>query len=151
MGPSSSLGSCAHCFYLFFPFLHLLQLIKCLQAFTDHVLAFELKEFLLPLKAFNLGHVLLNKLESGLLFSPYTGLFSLEGLPLAYRNAFDVARRPLEDVFRIATRVLFVRNHALLISALTVRTWEHFKTSTLDARRKRLTFFTLPCKMCAHN
>jgi hypothetical protein len=72
-----------------------------------------------------------------------TVCLNLKGLPLANRNAFDIARHLTKNTFRTTTRVFLVKNNTLKIVLFTPKTQEHFKTSTLDTRCKRLTLFAL--------
>jgi hypothetical protein len=49
----------------------------------------------------------------------------------------------VKDIFRTATRIFLVRYNTLKVVLLTLRTQEHFKTSMLNSRCKRLTLFAL--------
>jgi len=75
----------------------------------------------------------------------------LKGMLFTNKDTLDVARYPLKDIFRTITKVFLVRNNVLEIALVIPKTQEHFKTSMLNARYKRLTFFVLLCKLCLNN
>jgi hypothetical protein len=85
----------------------------------------------------------LNSSKGSLLLAFKTVCLKLKGTLFANRNAFYVAFYIAKDVFRTTTRVFLIRNNILKILFLTLKTQEHFKTSTLDSRYKRLTLFVL--------
>jgi hypothetical protein len=72
-----------------------------------------------------------------------TVCLKLKRLLFANRNAFDVAFHLAKDTFRTTTRIFLVRHNILEIALLIPRTQEHFKTSMLNSRCKRLTLFVL--------
>jgi hypothetical protein len=72
-----------------------------------------------------------------------TVCFKLKSLLLANKNAFDITFNLAKDTFGITTRVFLVKHNVLKVAFLIPRTQEHFKTSTLNIRYKRLTLFAL--------
>jgi hypothetical protein len=68
---------------------------------------------------------------------------NLKRVLLTYKNAFDVARHFVKDTFKATTRIFLIRHNTLKIMFLIPKTQEHFKTSTLNLRYKRLTLFVL--------
>jgi hypothetical protein len=63
----------------------------------------------------------------------------LKSLLFAYKDAFSITLSFVKDIFRIITKVFFIRNNVLKVMLFTLKTQEHFKTSILNLRYKLLT------------
>jgi hypothetical protein len=68
---------------------------------------------------------------------------NFERVLLTYKDALNVTRYLTKDTFKTITRIFLVKHNILKIAFLIPRTQEHFKTSTLNLRYKRLTLFVL--------
>jgi hypothetical protein len=67
----------------------------------------------LSLKALGLSKALLSKQQHSLALALKVCLLYLKGLLFTYKNAFNIARRPLKDTFGTMARVFLIRNNTL--------------------------------------